>query len=64
MRKENYFNSASYLLTYLLTPWCRTLLEKLILTQLVKKYPAFFRELEGSLPCSQKAAIGPYPEPA
>jgi hypothetical protein len=28
-------------LTYLLTPWCRILFEKLILTQLVKKYPAF-----------------------
>jgi hypothetical protein len=23
------------------TPWCRTLFEKLIVTQLVKKYPAF-----------------------
>jgi hypothetical protein len=28
-------------LTYLLTPWCRVLFEKLIVTQLVKKYPAF-----------------------
>jgi hypothetical protein len=27
---------------YLLTPWCRTLFEKLIVTQLVKKYPDFF----------------------
>jgi hypothetical protein len=33
----------SALLTYLLTPWCRILLEKLIATQLVKKYPAFLR---------------------
>jgi len=32
---------------YLLTPWCRTLFEELIVTQLVKKYPAFFTELEG-----------------
>ena len=31
----------SYLLTYLLTPWCRVLLEKLIGLQLVKKFPAF-----------------------
>jgi hypothetical protein len=31
-----------YLLTYLLTPWCR-IFEKLIVTQLVKKYPAFLR---------------------
>jgi hypothetical protein len=29
----------TYLLTYSLTPWCRILLEKLIVTQLVKKYP-------------------------
>ena len=29
------------LLTYLLTPWCRVLLEKLIGLQLVKKFPAF-----------------------
>jgi hypothetical protein len=28
-------------LTYLLTSWCRILFEKLIVTQLVKKYPAF-----------------------
>jgi hypothetical protein len=30
-------------LSYLLTPWCRILFEKLIVTQLVKKYPAFLR---------------------
>ena len=30
-----------YLLTYLLTPWCRILLEKLTGLQLVKKFPAF-----------------------
>jgi len=29
------------LLTYLLTPWCRVLLEKLTGLQLVKKFPAF-----------------------
>jgi hypothetical protein len=28
-------------LTHSLTPWCRKLFEKLIVTQLVKKYPAF-----------------------
>jgi hypothetical protein len=27
-----------------------------------QKYPAFFKVLVGSLPCSQKPAIGPYPE--
>ena len=31
----------SYLITYLLTPWCRVLLEKLTGLQLVKKFPAF-----------------------
>ena len=30
-----------HLLTYLLTPWCRVLLEKLAGLQLVKKFPAF-----------------------
>jgi hypothetical protein len=49
----------TYLLTYLLTPRCRILFEKLIVTQLVKKYPAFFTEPEGSPPCSQKPATGP-----
>ena len=29
------------ILTYLLTPWCRALLEKLTGLQLVKKFPAF-----------------------
>jgi len=28
--------------TYLLTPWCRVLLEKLTGLQLVKKFPAFY----------------------
>ena len=31
-----------YLLTYLLTPWCRVLLEKLTGLQLVKKLPTFY----------------------
>jgi len=31
----------TYLLTYLLTPWCRVFLEKLTVLQLVKKFPAF-----------------------
>jgi hypothetical protein len=33
-------------LFYLLTPWCRILFEKLIVTQLVKKYPAFLGNLK------------------
>ena len=32
----------TYLLTYLLTPWCRVLLVKLTGFQLVKKFPAFY----------------------
>ena len=32
----------TYLLTYLLTPWSRVLLEKLASLQLVKKFPAFY----------------------
>ena len=34
-------NKVTYLLTYLLTPWCRVLLEKLTGLQLVKKFPEF-----------------------
>ena len=30
------------ILTYLLTPWCRVLLEKLTGLQLVKKFPTFY----------------------
>jgi len=33
----------TYLLTYLLTPWSRVLLEKLTGSQLVKKFTAFYR---------------------
>jgi len=32
----------NYLLTYLLTPWSRVLLEKLTGSQLVKKFPTFY----------------------
>jgi len=35
------FKKYTYLLTYLLTPWCRVILEKLTGLQLVKKFPAF-----------------------
>ena len=33
---------SNYLLTYLLTPCSRVLLEKLTVSQLVKKFPAFY----------------------
>ena len=35
------FSGHSFRLTYLLTPWCRVLLEKQTGLQLVKKFPAF-----------------------
>jgi hypothetical protein len=38
--------------------------EKLIVTQLIKEYPAFFTEPEGSLSCSRKPTTGSYPKPA
>ena len=53
----------SYLLTYLLTPRSKALLEKLTGFQLVKKFPHFV-EPECSLPHSQDPATYPYPEPA
>ena len=34
-------STTNYLLAYLLTPWCRVLLEKLTGLQTVKKFPAF-----------------------
>jgi hypothetical protein len=40
------------------------LFEKRIVTQLIKKYPAFFMEPEGLSLCSQKSTTDPYPEPA
>jgi hypothetical protein len=54
----------TYLLTYLLIPWCRILFAKLIVTQPVKQHPDFFMKPEVLLPCSQKSATEPYPEPA
>jgi hypothetical protein len=40
-----------------------TSFEKLIVTQLIKKYPAFFTEPDASSPCSQKPVTAPYPDP-
>jgi hypothetical protein len=40
--KDFGFNSITYLLTYLVTPWSTVLLEKLTGSQLVKKFPAFY----------------------
>jgi len=38
-----YSSTAKTTITYLLTPWSRVILEKLIGSQLVKKCPAFYR---------------------
>jgi hypothetical protein len=59
-----YDKSVIHILTYLLTPWYRIFFEKLTVTELVKPLPAFFMAPEGSLPCLQKPATEPYPEPA
>jgi len=45
------------------TSWSRTLLEKLIVTQLVKKSPRPFMEPKYSLPCSQHFVTGLHLEP-
>jgi hypothetical protein len=58
-----YENERTYLLSYSFAPWCKIFFEKLTDTQLVKEQ-IFFTEPEGSLPCLQKPASGPYPEPA
>ena len=38
---HQHYVQISYLFTYVLTPWCRVLLEKLTGLQLVKKFPTF-----------------------
>ena len=38
---DSWSNNYDSIITYLLTPWCRVLLEKLPGLQLVKKFPAF-----------------------
>ena len=57
------FGVLTCILTELLTPWNRLLLEKLTGFQLVEKSPHFM-EAEGSLPHPQVPVTCPYPEPA
>jgi len=45
-----------------LASWNTVLLEKLIVTQLVKSSPLYFMEPESSLPCSQEPSTGTYPD--
>jgi len=40
---EVLFSDIEHLMIYILTPWGRVLLEKLTCSQLVKKFPAFYR---------------------
>ena len=40
--KFRWLRWTEYVHTYLITPWCRVLLEKLTGLQLVKKFPAFY----------------------
>jgi len=49
----------TYLLTYSLT---HSMVQNIIL-KAYQIYPTFFMEPEGSSPCSQKPASGPYPQP-
>jgi hypothetical protein len=55
------FPRVPYLITYLLTPCSKVLLEKLTDSQLVKKFPHLM-ETEGSLPRLQQPTTCTYPE--
>jgi hypothetical protein len=61
------------IVTYLLTPWCRVLLEKLTCLQLVKKFPAFYgtRRFITALTSVRRLSVSwaspmqsPYPHPS
>jgi len=43
--------------------WCRVFLEKLVVIQLIKKFPALLM-IERIITTFTKPATGPYPEPA
>jgi len=44
-----------------LIPWNTVILEKVIVTWIIKNSPSFM-ESEASIPFSQEPATGPYPE--
>jgi hypothetical protein len=49
-----------------ITPWCRGLLEKLTVSQLVKKFPAFYgtrRFMPATCPYAEPAQSSPCPIP-
>ena len=54
--------ASSPLLTHLLTPYSRVLLENLTVSQLVKKFPAFYGTRR--FITAFTSATCPYPEPA
>jgi hypothetical protein len=63
VQMHTYCSRPNHLLTYLLIPWNKVLLEKLTGSQLVKKFPALYG-MRRSLPYSHVPATCPYPEPA
>ena len=63
---HHFHGTATYilLLTYLLTPWSRVLLEKLTGLQLVKKFLAFYgnrKFMTDTCPYPEPARYSPYP---
>jgi hypothetical protein len=55
-------NNGNLFIKLKVTSWKRLLLEKLTVTQLLTKFPAFYGTEVSSL-CSQVPVAGPYPEP-
>ena len=61
---SSYIWEEPYLLTYLPSPWSRVLLEKLTVSQLVKKFPAFYgtrRFITATCPYPEPARSNPHP---
>jgi hypothetical protein len=42
----------------------KIIVEKLIVTQLIKNFPVFEKKLKDTLQCLQESATGPYTEPS
>jgi hypothetical protein len=62
VQTEKWTRYKAILVTNQVTDLGRVRLEKLIVTHLVKKFPASYRN-RGSLLCPRQPATGPYPEP-
>ena len=72
LKLKKHFTDSSPQPPYLLTPWCRVLLEKLTCLQLVKKFPAFYgtRRFITALTSVRRLSVSwaspmqsPYPHP-